>query len=139
MLGRHIEASLAAMQLGGAIEWSIWSVFASFEVGTIARQARVALGDEVGEVLNARAVCVLIGERPGLSAPDSLGIYLTFGPRIGRTDAERNCISNIHENGLRPPEAAARIFRLLEGARALGLTGTALKDDAEHPLLPEVH
>jgi ethanolamine ammonia-lyase small subunit len=100
----------------------------------IATQARVALGDVVGEALQAAAVAVLIGERPGLSATDSLGCYLTWAPRRGRTDAERNCISNIRPAGL-PPEAAARkLLWLLAAARRLGETGVALKD--EEPAAP---
>jgi ethanolamine ammonia-lyase small subunit len=98
---------------------------------TIALQARVALGDEAGEALGARAVALLVGERPGLSSPDSLGIYLTWAPRVGRSDAERNCISNVRPEGLSYDEAAATLARLLDGARALGATGVGLKDDGE--------
>jgi len=94
----------------------------------IARQARVALGDEIGELLGARMVVVLIGERPGLSAADSLGAYVTWGPRIGRLDSERNCVSNIRPAGLPVDEAAARIAWLLTAARGLQLTGVGLKD-----------
>ena len=95
----------------------------------IAEQARVALGDDVGQCLGAQAVVLLVGERPGLSSPDSLGIYLTWAPRVGRMDSERNCISNIRPEGL-PPEQAARILAgLLAGARRLGATGVNLKDD----------
>ncbi len=96
----------------------------------VAEQARVALGDEVGHLLAASTVLVLIGERPGLSTPDSLGAYLTWNPRPGRQDSERNCVSNI-----RPPyglgiEAAARtVATLLAAARNRQLTGVALKDD----------
>lgn len=95
----------------------------------IARQGRVALGDEIGAALGADAVAVLIGERPGLSTPDSLGLYLTWQPRPGRTDAERNCISNIRPEGLPIPEAAAKLLWLIAAMRRLGLTGVALKDE----------
>ncbi len=95
----------------------------------IARQARVALGDEIGALLGARMVAVLIGERPGLSAADSLGAYLTWRPEVGRLDSERNCVSNIRPAGLPPDAAAARIAWLLEAARGRRLTGVGLKDD----------
>lgn len=101
----------------------------------VAAQARVALGDDIGEALNARAVVVLIGERPGLSSPDSLGAYLTFAPRPGRSDAERNCISNIRSAGLSHRAAAFKLNWLLTQAFALGLTGVKLKDDSD--MLPE--
>jgi ethanolamine ammonia-lyase small subunit len=97
----------------------------------VARQARVALGDEIGALLGATFVAVLIGERPGLSSPDSLGIYLTYGPRVGRSDAERNCISNVRPEGLGYAEAAHKLQYLLTQARRLALTGVALKDDSE--------
>lgn len=96
----------------------------------IALQARVALGDEIGERLGAQLVCVLIGERPGLSSPDSLGCYLTFAPRVGRTDAERNCVSNIRPQGLAYEAAARRIDWLAAASLARGLTGVGLKDDS---------
>ncbi len=95
----------------------------------IARQGRVALGDEVGKALGADAVAVLIGERPGLSTPDSLGLYLTWNPRPGRTDAERNCISNIRPEGLPIESAAAKLLWLIAAMRRLRLTGVALKDE----------
>ncbi len=96
----------------------------------IALRGRVALGDEIGERLNARLVVVMIGERPGLSSPDSLGVYVTYAPRVGRTDAERNCISNIHARGLAYEEAARKLDWLVSAALARGVTGIALKDDS---------
>lgn len=95
----------------------------------IATQARVALGDHIGERMGARTLLVVIGERPGLSVADSLGIYLTHLPRPGRTDADRNCISNIHPpEGLGYADAARVVAGLIAGARQLGRSGVELKD-----------
>jgi ethanolamine ammonia-lyase small subunit len=96
----------------------------------LASQARVALGDEVGAGLGARLVALLVGERPGLSAADSLGVYLTWAPRPGRPDSERNCISNIHAAGLPIEAAADKLCWLATEAARLKLTGVALKEDA---------
>jgi ethanolamine ammonia-lyase small subunit len=100
------------------------------------RQGRVAVGDAVGAALRASAVVVLIGERPGLSSPDSLGVYLTWDPRPGRTDADRNCISNIRAEGLSIGDAAAKLIWLVREMRRLGLSGVALKDEQPLTALP---
>ncbi len=97
----------------------------------IATEARVALGDEIAERLRARMVLVLIGERPGLSSPDSLGIYATWSPRVGRSDAERNCISNVRAEGLSYAAAAFKLAWLIEQAFRRALTGVALKDESD--------
>jgi len=114
---RHLVSRLAAdgLEIGAAV---------------IASNARVALGDEIGAILSARMLVMLIGERPGLSAPDSLGAYLTFAPRIGLTDAERNCVSNIHGAGLSYEEAAFRINWLVREGLKRQTTGVALKDES---------
>lgn len=96
----------------------------------IARQARVAIGDEIGAAFGARCVVMMIGERPGLTSPDSVGLYLTFGPRPGRRDAERNCLSNVRPEGLTPVAAALRLAWLIRASLRLSLSGVALKDDS---------
>lgn len=96
----------------------------------LATQARVALGDDIGGALGATLCAMLIGERPGLSVADSLGVYLTYGPRAGRRDSERNCISNIHPSGgLTYEMAATKLAWLMVEARQRRLTGVELKDD----------
>jgi ethanolamine ammonia-lyase small subunit len=107
----------------------------SFGTAVVAAGARVALGDEIGAALGARMVAMLIGERPGLSAPDSLGAYLTFAPRIGLTDERRNCVSNIHGAGLSYDEAAFKIAWLAREGMARQVTGVALKDESGTPLI----
>ena len=97
----------------------------------LVQQARVAVADDVGEALQARISVILIGERPGLSSPDSLGIYLTHGPRRGRTDAERNCISNVRAEGLSYAGAAHKLAWLIAQALMTGASGIALKDQSE--------
>lgn len=109
------------------MDWAIGPV-------VVARQARVALGDEIGELLNAKIVVMLIGERPGLSSPDSLGVYITYAPKVGCSDAQRNCISNVRPEGLDYPLAAHKLHYLLTHARRLGVTGVGLKDDSDASL-----
>ena len=122
-----VSLMLQRLQFDTTQTWSI-APLAVVELG------RVAIGDGVGEQLRANAVVVLIGERPGLSSPDSLGLYLTWAPKVGTTDAARNCISNVRPAGL-PLEAAAQtLHRLLSQARQRQLTGVGLKDDAVHQL-----
>jgi ethanolamine ammonia-lyase small subunit len=96
----------------------------------IVEQGRVAIADPVGEILGAKSSVILIGERPGLSSPDSLGAYITWSPRAGRSDAERNCISNIRPEGLSYREAAALLHFYLTESRRLGQSGTLLKPSA---------
>jgi len=99
----------------------------------VVQQGRVAVGDEVGQLLGAKAVVVLIGERPGLSSPDSMGLYLTWMPRVGLTDACRNCISNVRPAGLTYEDAAAKLHYLLGQSKQRGLSGVELKDETVKP------
>lgn len=123
-LAPSLHALPVLLRLRDALpEWEIDCV--------IATQVRVALADEIGELRGAEVALILIGERPGLKTPDSLGAYLTYRPRIGRMDAERNCVSNIRPDGLSYDEAAFRLARLVRAARAMGASGTRLKQDGD--------
>jgi len=128
-VSRHAAPLIAEVRSRAPAAWRFGPV-------VVARQARVALGDPVGELLRARLVVVLIGERPGLSSPDSLGIYLTWAPRRGRSDAERNCISNVRPEGLGYAQAARRLVWLVQEAWRLQLSGVGLKDRSDVPALP---
>jgi ethanolamine ammonia-lyase small subunit len=121
---RHALPLLAAIRERKPDGWERFPV-------VIASQCRVALGDEVGELAGARLVVMLIGERPGLSSPDSLGIYLTYAPNLQRHDAERNCISNVRPEGLGYAAAAYKLLWLAGEATRLGLSGVGLKDESD--------
>lgn len=121
-------SALAAQRHAAPLLMALLPLLQDLDIGPllIATQARVALADEIGELLGAKLVVCLIGERPGLSSPDSLGAYVTAAPRVGRTDAERNCVSNIRPEGLDPAEAAAQIAGLIRAALAAGISGVSL-------------
>ncbi len=111
-----LDALLARMPAGGLRATPV----------CVVQNGRVAIGDEVGSLLGAEVSVVLIGERPGLSSPDSMGVYVTWQPRVGRTDAERNCISNIRGGGLSYEDAAGRLHAQLVRAREIGMTGVSV-------------
>lgn len=120
---RHALPLLKAFRQRFASDWANTPV-------VLAAQGRVAIGDGIGEALRARLVIVLIGERPGLTAPDSLGLYLTYQPRVGCMDSQRNCISNVRPEGLPYALAAHKLDYLVRATLRLRLSGVALKDDS---------
>ncbi len=121
---QHAQPLLAALRQRFDTDWTRTPV-------VLAEQGRVAIGDEIGAALHARLVAVLIGERPGLSSPASLGVYLTYAPRKGRMDSERNCISNVRPEGLVYAQAAHKLAYLCRAALQRQLTGINLKDDSQ--------
>ena len=130
---RQAQPLLAEMQQCLPDGWRMQTV-------VIASQARVALADEIGELMGAQLVVMLIGERPGLSSPDSLGIYLTYQPKTGLSDADRNCISNVRPEGLSYNAAAKKLMWLAKEAMRVKLSGVGLKDesDAQEKLIQPV-
>jgi ethanolamine ammonia-lyase small subunit len=121
---RHAMPLLSELQKIIPESWNVGPV-------VIAKQARVALADDVGVSLGARMVAILIGERPGLSSPDSLGIYLTYEPKIDCSDADRNCISNVRPEGLQYAAAAKKLMWLAKEAKQRQTSGVALKDESD--------
>jgi ethanolamine ammonia-lyase small subunit len=122
-------AALAVERNAAPLVEELWPRLEGWQIAplSVVEQGRVAIGDEIGAAFGAVISVVLIGERPGLSSPDSLGAYITWSPRPGRTDAERNCISNIRAEGLSYAQAATELFLYLSEARRRQLTGVALK------------
>ena len=134
VIGDGLSATAAHAQVPGLLEILLPLLRADgFHLAplSLVRFARVAVADEVGALLGARLTILLVGERPGLGTPDSLGAYLTWGPRLGRPDSERNCVSNIRPAGLPWTDAAHTIAWLAREALRRGLTGTGLKDERQ--------
>lgn len=125
----HTVPLLQQLQQRIDVDWSQVPV-------VLTTQGRVAIGDEIGAALKADLVLVLIGERPGLSSPDSLGAYLTYQPKLGRMDSERNCVSNIHAAGMSYAQAAHKISYLIQESLRRKYTGVELKDDSDTLPLP---
>ncbi|MEO6117664.1 MAG: ethanolamine ammonia-lyase subunit EutC [Methylotenera sp.] len=123
-VARHVEPMLLEIRNNLPSDWRLGPV-------VIASQARVAIADEIGQALGVRMVAMLIGERPGLSSPDSLGIYLTYHPKSGLSDADRNCISNVRPEGLQYAAAAKKLLWLAKEASRLKISGVALKDESD--------
>lgn len=124
---KYIEVLLQELKKDDK-QWNLSSL-------TVVQQGRVAIGDEIGEILKSKLTLVLIGERPGLSSPDSLGLYLTWRAKIGLSDVHRNCISNIRADGLSYSEAVRKTMYLLKEARKLELSGINLKDRTSDDIL----
>jgi len=126
---RHSPAMLQRIdEMAAAEGWTLAPV-------VLVEQGRVAVADEVAELLKARMVVILIGERPGLSSPDSLGLYFTYAPKVGLNDAARNCISNVRLEGMSYAMAAHKLLYLMREACRRQLSGVNLKDDAQVPML----
>jgi ethanolamine ammonia-lyase small subunit len=126
---RHAPPMLQRIsELAAAEGWSLAPI-------AVVEQGRVAVADEVAQLLGARMVVIMIGERPGLSSPDSLGLYFTYAPRVGLNDASRNCISNVRLEGLSYAMAAHKLLYLMREAWVRQLSGVNLKDEAQIPLL----
>jgi ethanolamine ammonia-lyase small subunit len=123
-VSRHVAPLLAEIRHYLPSDWNTGHV-------VIASQARVAIGDEIGQALNAKMVAMLIGERPGLSSPDSLGIYLTYKPKLGLSDADRNCISNVRPEGLQYAATAKKLMWLAKESMRLKVSGVSLKDESD--------
>lgn len=123
-VSRHVQPMLEEIRNALPAEWTMGPVI-------IASQARVAIADEIGQALGTRMVAMLIGERPGLSSPDSLGLYLTYSPKRGCSDADRNCISNVRAGGLHYATAAKKLVWLAKEALSLKASGVALKDESD--------
>ena len=126
---RHALPLLQALRQHIDTDWTQTSI-------VLTEQGRVAIGDDIGEALGARLVLVLIGERPGLSSPDSLGAYMTYHPKRGRMDSERNCVSNIHGAGMPYELAAHKIGYLIRESMRLKISGVSIKDNSAEHYLP---
>jgi ethanolamine ammonia-lyase small subunit len=131
-------SAVAAQEQAGKLLEKLLAMLAGSRISVgpicVVKNGRVAIEDEIGQMLKATAAVILLGERPGLGTADSLGAYLVFGPKVGKTDAERNCVSNIREAGLRPDAAAETIHYLLSEALRRKISGVMLKDQRERAL-----
>ncbi len=140
VLGEGLAAEAIHNHAVAVLELAIGAIHlhpdsASWRIGPIvvANQSRVALGDEIGAILKAEQVAILIGERPGLSSPDSLGIYFTYAPRPGKLESDRNCISNIRHEGLQYEAAVSVLLHLMHEAHRRKVSGVILKDERDLP------